>query len=118
MGPFGVVASAMGPGMEEFYLSMALKYPDLMCREAPVDVLEAASTVDEPTQFLVDFFGTGHTQWLSRKHGREAYLGKERLRKVVVVLWRRACQLHTSYILGIPDPDLDKPFFTEPELEG
>ena len=95
---------------------MALNRPDVLCSEVPTELLEAASSVDEPTRFLENFFATGHAQWLAKKHGRRVRLGKDQLNNAILVLWLRSCHLQTSHILGLPHPDLDKPFFSDEGL--
>ena len=106
----------MDPAWEEYYLQVAMNRPDILCSEVPVELLEATSSVDEPTRFLEHFFATGHTQWLAKVQGRRVRLEKDRLNNAIVVLWLRACHLHTSHILGLSHPDLDKPFFSDEGL--
>ena len=88
----------------------------MLCSEAPLEVLEAASSVDEPTEFLENFFATGHTQWLSQKYGQRVQVAKDRINNAIVVLWLRASRLHTSRMLGRPEEDWGKPFFTDESL--
>ena len=103
--------------MEKHYLQMALNHPDMLCSEAPIEVLEAAAASgEEPTEFLKDLFATGHSQWLSQKYGRRVQLGKDRTNTAIIVLWLRACRLCTSHILGRPDANWDKPFFSDEGL--
>jgi hypothetical protein len=104
--------------MENHYLQMARDHPDMLCSEAPIEVLEEASSVDEPTKFLENFFAAGYTQWLSQKYGRRVQFPKERIDNAIVVLWLRACRLHTSRILGRPNADEDKVFFSDEGLYG
>ena len=106
----------MDPAREEYYLRMALNGPDVLCSEVPIELLEASSSVDEPTRFLENFFATGHTQWLAKKHGRRVQLGKDQLNNAILVLWLRACHLHTSHILHLSHPDLYRPFFSDEGL--
>ena len=79
-------------------------------------MLDAASSVHEPTEFLENFFAAGYTQWLSQKYGRRVAITKEKINNAIVVLWLRSCRLHTSRMLGRPEEDWDKPFFTDESL--
>ena len=79
-------------------------------------MLDAASSVHEPTEFLENFFAAGYTQWLSQKYGRRVPITKEKINNAIVVLWLRSCRLHTSHMLGRPEEDWDKPFFTDESL--
>lgn len=103
----------MDPTAEERYLQMALDRPDMLGSEAPMEVLEAASLVDEPTGFLENFFAAGYTQRLSKKYGRSVHLPQDRTNNAVVILWVKACRLHTNRMLGLPDEELDKPLFAD-----
>ena len=104
----------MDPAQEEQYLKLAMDYPELLCSEAPPEILEACSSEAEPTSFLEEFFATGYTQWTFQEYGRR--LPKERVNNAIIVLWNRACRLNTSIIMGLPDPDWDKPFFSDEGL--
>ena len=79
-------------------------------------MLDAASSVHEPTEFLENFFAAGYTQWLCQKYGRRVPITKEKINNAIVVLWLRSCRLHTSHMLGRPEEDWDKPFFTDESL--
>jgi hypothetical protein len=104
----------MDSAKEEHYLQMALDNPNMQCSEAPVEILEACSSEAEPTGFLEDFFAAGYSQWLLQKYRRR--LPQERINNAIIVLWHRACRLHTSILLGAQDPDWDKPFFCDEGL--
>ena len=104
----------MDPIQEDQYLQLAMNKPDMLCSEAPLEILEACSSEAEPTRFLEEFFATGYTQWLLQKYGRR--LPKERVNNAIIVLWNRACRLHTDMITGVKDPDWDKPFFSDEGL--
>lgn len=104
----------MDSAQEERFLQLAMERPDLLCSQAPREILEACSSEAEPTPFLEEFFAAGYTQWVWQKHGRR--LPKERVNNAIIVLWNRACRLHTSIITGEQDPDRDKPFFSDEGL--
>jgi hypothetical protein len=104
----------MDSAQEDQYLQLAMKGPDMLCSEAPLEILEACSSEAEPTRFLEEFFAAGYTQWLWQKYGRR--LPKERVNNAIIVLWNRACRLHTNIITGVKDPDRDKPFFSDEGL--
>jgi hypothetical protein len=108
----------MTPQDEARYICLAGDRPDMLCSEAPPELLEAASSVDEPTEFLESFFATGYTHWLERKPGRGVKVPEQRLNNAIVVLWLRACRLHTSLILGRPDHEWDAHFFSDEGLYG
>lgn len=103
--------------MEEQYLRIANDNPNILCSEVPAKVLEAAiADANEPSEAYADFLQAGHTQWLLQKYGRVTR-GKAEIRNAVVVLWLRACRLHSNSVLGRqPDPDWDKPFFSDEGL--
>ena len=106
----------MDPAMEEYYIQLSLNSPNMLCSEVSVEILEAATYDDvEPSQFFRDFLEAGHTQWLVQKYGPVPQ-GKEQIRNAIVVLWVRACRLHVSQVLGRPDPNWDKPFFSDEGL--
>ena len=104
----------MDATQEEQYLQLALNNPNLLCSEAPMEILEACSSEAEPTSFLEEFFATGYTQWLLQKYRRR--LPQERVNNAIIVLWNRACRLHTNIITGVKDPDWDQPFFSDEGL--
>jgi hypothetical protein len=106
----------MDPAQEEHYLQLALNHPNMLCSEAPLEILEACSSEAEPTRFLEEFFGTGYTQWLLQKYRRR--LPQERVNTAIIVLWNRACRLHTSILTGGQDPDWNQPFFSDEGLYG
>ena len=103
----------MDPAMEEQYIQMAGEHPGMLGSEVPKEVLEAASGVDHPTQFLTDFIETGHNQWLLQEYGQLIPRNQDFKDKAVLVLWLKASHLHTSHLLGRPDPQWDKPFFSD-----
>jgi hypothetical protein len=109
----------MDPQREESYIQMALDHPNMLCSEAPFEILEASSYAgDEPTEFLKFLFATGHTEWLRQKYGRRAEFPKELIDRAVYVLWARACDLYISHTLGRPDANWDQPFFSDEGLYG
>ncbi len=104
----------MDPEMEERYLQVAIENPEMLCSEAPSAILDACSSDAEHTKFLEDFFAAGFSQWILGKYGRR--VPQERINNAIIVLWVRACRLHTNQLLGIPDPDLSQPFFSDEGL--
>ncbi len=107
-------SEVMDSAQEQQFLELALNSPDILCSEAPVEILEACSDDVEPTPFLEEFFGTGYSNWMYQKHGRR--LPQERINNAIIVLWNRACRLHTSILTGIETPDRDNPFFSDEGL--
>lgn len=104
----------MDRAKEADYIKFALENPGLLCSEVPLEILEACSADAEPTPFLEEFFGTGYSQWVYQKHGRR--LPQDRINNAIIVLWNRACRLHTNIITGGRDPDWDRPFFSDEGL--
>ena len=92
---------------------MATDHPDMLGSEAPMEVLEVASSVDEPTEFLGNFFANGYIQRLSKKYGRRVHLSQDRINNAIVVLWVKSCRLHTNRMLGRPNEELGKPLFCD-----
>ena len=107
----------MAPLMEQKYLQMAQDNPNILCSDVPIEVLEAATDdLNEPSDFFKDFLEAGHTQWHLQKH-EQVPRSREQINNAIVILWIRACRLHTSYVLGRPEPDWDKPFFSDEGLQ-
>ena len=101
----------MDPAAEEQFLQLAMEHPDLVCSEAPTELLEAAASEAEPTKFLEEFFAIGYTGWLQQKHGRRIRLPRDRIDRAIIVLWLRACLLNTNRLLGLAGGDQNTPFF-------
>ena len=102
--------------MEEEFLQLATEHPDMLCSEAPLEILEESASEAEPTRYLEEFFATGHTAWLSKKHGRRIRLPKEMIDRAILVLWFRASLLNTSRMMGQPNNDDNLPFFSDEDL--
>lgn len=96
------------------YLQLASDQPGILCRQVPFEILEAASNQDEPSSFLERFFATGYTQWHRETHGKG--VPEELVNNAILVLWLRACRMHTNQLLGARDEDADKPFFSDEGL--
>jgi hypothetical protein len=88
----------------------------MLCSEAPLEILEACASEAEPTKFIEDFFPTGYSQWVLENRGHR--LPQEIINNAILVLWLRACRLHTSILLEEQYPDWDKPFFSDVGLYG
>ena len=98
---------------------MARDNPNVLCSQVPVEVLEeTAYDEEDPFNLLGDFLEAGHTQWLAQKHGRAIDLPQVMVREVVAALWVRTYRLYKSYLLGRDDPNWDKPFFSDENLDG
>ena len=104
----------MLPEQEDHYLKLALDNANMTCSEAPAEILEACAADAEPTKFLEEFFATGYSQWILEKYGRR--LPQERINNAIIVLWHRACRLHTNRLLNLPESDGDQPFFSDQDL--
>ena len=101
---------------EARFLKMATDQPDITCRNAPEEILEAASAEAEPTPFMEEYFATGYAQWLAVKPGRRINLPQNITDRAILVLWNRAGLLNTDRLLGQESPDADKPFFDDEGL--
>jgi hypothetical protein len=104
------------PSQEERFLQLARERPDILCAEAPAEILEAAASDAEPTKFLEEFFATGYTGWLAKKYGRRLHPPQDRIDRAILVLWLRACLLNTDRLLGHRNSELDRPFFSDEGL--
>ena len=102
--------------MEEYFLRLAADHPDILCSEAPLDILEAAAADAEPTKFMEEYLATGYLGWLAHKSGRRIHPPQDRIDRAVIVLWLRACLLNTSRLLGREDGDDNTPFFSDEDL--
>ena len=101
---------------QDHFLQMAENNPRMLCSEVPTEILDETSYDDvEPSDFFKDFLRTGYTQWHLQKYGRTPR-GREQLTNAIIVLWVRARRLHVNRVLSRPDPDLDKPFFSDEGL--
>ena len=95
---------------EEYYMDFAAENPEMLCSEAPDDILEACAADAEPTAFLEEFFAAGHSQWILMTYGRR--LPQAMVNNNILQLWIRACRLHTRKLTGEHEPDWAKPFFS------
>ena len=98
------------------FLQMAMDHPEMLCSDAPIPILEAASAEQEPTPFMEEYFAVGHAAWLTYKHGRRIALPQNLMNRAILVLWNRAGLLHTDYLVGQTNPDADKLFFSDQDL--
>lgn len=107
----------IGPEEEPAYLQLAMERPELLCSEAPPELLQACSFAgEEPTAFLRDFFAVGYTQWVWRTQGIRIDFDQERIARAVILLWIRACNLYTSLEYERPNPDWGRAFFSDEGL--
>ena len=104
------------PEEESKYIQLALNQSEMLCSEAPLEILEACASEAEPTKFMEDFFATGYSQWVLENRGHR--LPQEIINNAILVLWLRACRLHTCILLEEKDPDWNKPFFSDTGLYG
>ena len=105
------------PEDEPRYLRLAAENPQMLCSEAPPEILQASSFAgDEPTAFLFEFFATGYNQWFQKTHGFRIDFDPERVARGVILLWFRACDLYTSLEYDRPHSDWDKEFFSDEGL--
>ena len=104
------------PEAENSYIQLALEHSAMLCSEAPPEILEACASEAEPTKFMEAFFATGYSQWVLENRGHR--LPQEIINNAILVLWLRACRLHTSILLEEQEPDWDKPFFSDTGLYG
>ena len=104
----------MDPAKEEEYLRLAVNNPNMLCSEAPLEILNACSSEAEPTRFLEEFFAAGYAGWIMEKYGRR--LPQDRINNAIIVLCLLASQLHTNLLLDIRDPYWDRPFFSDEGL--
>ena len=104
----------IGPEDEDKYIRLATDNPNMLCSEAPPEILQASSfATDEPTPFLFDFFAVGYNQWHLKTHGFRVDFDPERVARGVILLWFRACDLYTSLQYDLPHDDWDKEFFSD-----
>ena len=101
---------------ERHFLRMAVEQPDILCTDAPDEILEACGVEVEPTDFLEQYFAAGHSAWLAHKHGRRINKPQILVNQAILVLYRRACLLYTGRLMGLINPDADRPFFSDEEL--
>ena len=107
----------LDPDTQQSYIRLAQEQPNLLCSQAPFQILQASSYAgDEPTPFLRDFFAAGYVQHRSEIFGRRMDFDQEIIDRAVCVLWFRACALYTSHQTGVTGPDWDQPFFSDEGL--
>ena len=102
------------PAQEPEYVQMAEASPEMLCSEAPPEILEACALDNEPTPFLEQYFEAGIRAHARMEHGRE--LPQMFVNNAILVLWLRACRLYTNALLGVADPDLEKQFFSSADV--
>ena len=106
----------MEPDREQHFLLMATEQPDVLCADAPAEILEACAVEVEPTDFLEEYFAAGHSAWLALKHGRRINKPQVLLDQAILVLYRRACLLNTDRLMGQTSADAGQPFFSDEDL--
>ena len=106
----------MDSAMEEYFLQFAADNPEILCSEAPSEILETAAVEAEPTPFFEEFFAIGYSGWLAKKHGRRIRFPQERINAAILVLWYRAILLNTDRLLGTHEVDDSQPFFSDEGL--
>ena len=106
----------MEPDRERHFLSMAVEQPDILCADAPGEILEACGVEVEPTDFLEHYFAAGHSAWLAHKHGRSINKPQILVDQAILVLYRRACLLNTARLMGQVSPEDENPFFSDEDL--
>ena len=103
----------MEPDREQHFLRMAAEQPDILCADAPDEILEACAVEVEPTDFLEQYFAAGHSAWLAHKHGRSINKPQILVNQAILVLYRRACLLNTSRLMGQASEYDGQPFFSD-----
>ena len=106
----------MEPDREQHFLRMAAEQPDILCAEAPDEILEACAVEVEPTDFLEQYFAAGHSAWLAHKHGRTINKPQILVNQAILVLYRRACLLNTARLMGQTSEYANQPFFSDEDL--
>ena len=107
----------IAPEDEPRYIQLATDNPNMLCSEAPPEILQASSFAgEEPTAFLFDFFAAGYNQWHLKARGFRVDFDPERVARGVILLWFRACDLYTSLEYGRPHSDWEKEFFSDEGL--
>ena len=106
----------MEPDREQHFLRMAEEQPDILCSDAPDEILEACAVEVEPTDFLEQYFAAGHSAWLAHKHGRRINKPQILVNQAILVLYRRACLLNTSRLMGQASEYANQPFFSDEDL--
>ena len=72
------------PEEERKYIQLALNQSEMLCSEAPLEILEACASEAEPTKFMEDFFATGYSQWVLENRGHR--LPQEIINNAILVL--------------------------------
>ena len=106
----------MEPDREQHFLHMAAEQPDILCADAPDEILEACAVEVEPTDFLEQYFAAGHSAWLAHKHGRRINKPQILVDQAILVLYRRACLLNTARLMGQTSEYANQPFFSDEDL--
>ena len=106
----------MEPDREQHFLLMAAEQPDILCADAPDEILEACAVEVEPTDFLEQYFAAGHSAWLAHKHGRTINKPQILVNQAILVLYRRACLLNTARLMGQTSEYANQHFFSDEDL--
>ncbi len=105
------------PEDEARYIRLAYDNPNMLCSEAPPEILRDSSfSGEEPTSFILDFFSTGYNQWHLKARGFRLDFDPERVTRGAIVLWHRACDLYTCLEYDRPNDDWEKEFFSDEGL--
>ena len=106
----------MDPASEQRFLQLARENPEMLCSEAPREILEEAASESEPIKFMEDFFAAGYSGWISKKMGRQIHPPQERINQAIIVLYSRAGLMNTDLLMGLPVRSADLPFFSDEGL--
>ncbi|GIT44788.1 MAG: hypothetical protein Ct9H300mP11_27240 [Chloroflexota bacterium] len=97
------------PEEERKYIQLALNQSEMLCSEAPLEILEAwPRKLNQPSLWKI-FLPRDIPNGPLENRGHR--LPQEIINNAILVLWLRACRLHTSILLEEKDPDWKKPFF-------
>ena len=109
----------IAPEDEARYIQLAVDNPNMLCSEAPPEILQASSySGDEPTPFVFQFFATGYNQWYLTNRGFRLDFDPERVARGVILLWFRACDLYTSLEYDRPHTDWGRSFLVTRGCRG
>ncbi|MFL2645075.1 MAG: hypothetical protein ACJ0KI_05380 [Dehalococcoidia bacterium] len=106
----------MDKAQEDELLKFAEEHPDVLCKDAPLEVLEECSHDAEPTPFLESFFETGFKKWFIKKTGYDITPPRYEITNAILLLHFRANKMYTYHVLNEENPYSEQMFFSNEGL--
>ena len=106
----------MDRALEAELLNFAEENPEILCKDAPLEILEECSHDAEPTPFLETFFETGYKKWFAKSIGYDVTPPRYEITNAILLLHFRANKMHTHHVLKEANPYSEQMFFSNEGL--